>query len=115
MDAHRLAPFISAVECISTSSVLAPLLAIDVITGVVALVGSGILSGSLLLGIWCVFGLCVIFTLYAYVYWSINAPDRLQTEQYQLAHRRLLIGDERDPNSPKLIDSLPTANTAVGQ
>jgi hypothetical protein len=82
-------------------------LAVLVITGVIALFGSLILSGALLMGIWALFGVCVLFTLAAYSYWSAKEPNRLQTEKYQLAQQRLLIGDERDPNSIKMIESQP--------
>jgi hypothetical protein len=114
-DLQRIAPLISAVQRIQTSSVIAPLLAVLVITGVIALFGSLILSGALLVGIWALFGVSVLFTLAAYSYWSAKEPNRLQTENYQLAQQRFLIGDERDPNSIKMIESQPTANTALRQ
>ena len=102
-----------------SSSILAPLLVVDVIVGAVALFASlGKLVGlpePLLWSIWGLFGFCVLFTLSSYVYWSWAQPNRLQTENYQIEHQRLLlIGDERDPNSMKLIGSAPSANTKVG-
>jgi hypothetical protein len=114
-DAYRLAPLISAIQRIKTSSILAPLLVLDIIMGVVALIGSAFVPSPILETIWMVFIFCILFTLGAYAYWSYISPNRLQTERFQLEHQRLLvIGDERDPNSVKLIESAPSANTKVG-
>jgi hypothetical protein len=118
-DTYSFAPLISAIKRIQTSSILAPLLVVDVIVGAVALFASlGKLVGLRELLLWCIwglFGFCVLFTLASYIYWSWMQPNRLQTENYQLEHQRLvLIADERDPNSPKLIGSAPSANTVVG-
>jgi hypothetical protein len=114
-DVHRLAPLISAFQRIQTTSVLAPLFVPTIIVGVVGLIGSPFLPIVISGGLWILFGLCVLFTLGAYVYWSAKEPNRLQTERYQLEQKRLLlIGDERDPNSMKLIDSAPSANTVGG-
>lgn len=56
-----------------------------------------------------------MFTLGAYIYWSLAAPNRLQTERFQLEHQRmLLIGDERDPNDANMITAQVTANTHLG-
>ena len=114
-DIQRLAPLISAVERIRTSSVIAPLLALDVIVGVIALIATLMLPTNLLVWLWGLFGTCVLFTIVASIFCSFLGPHRLQTEQYQLDQRRLtLIGDERSPNSPKLIESTQSANTQVG-
>jgi hypothetical protein len=106
----------SAVERIKTASVLAPLLVLDVICATLALIATLLfgVSSNWLWVAWTPFLICTVFTLGAYGYWSIVAPNRLQTEHYQLAQQRLfLIGDERDPNSAKLIESAPTSNTAL--
>jgi hypothetical protein len=108
----------SAVERIKTASILAPLLVLDVICGALALTATPLIgvNSSWLWIAWSPFLLCVIATLAAYTYWSIVAPNRLQTEHYQLAQQKLqLIGDERDPNSSKLIDSLPTSNPVISR
>lgn len=115
LDASQFAPVISAVKRIQTSSIVAPLLAADVITGVIGLLGAFVLPYPILYGVWVLFGLCVLSSLGSYAFWSWKEPNRLQTERYQLEHQRLLlVGDERDPNSPKLIESTPSANTVVG-
>jgi hypothetical protein len=114
-DAHRLAPLISAIQRIKTSNILAPLLVLDIIMGVVALIGSAFVPSPILEAVWTMFFFCILFTLSAYAYWSYISPNRLQTERFQLEHQRLLlIGDERDPNSTKMIESTPSANTKVG-
>ncbi|BCA04157.1 hypothetical protein BDHH15_47290 [Bradyrhizobium diazoefficiens] len=109
-------PLMSAVERIKTASILAPLLVLDVICATLALLATPLIgvTNSLLWVAWIPFLICTAFTLASYVYWSMVAPNRLQTEHYQLAQQRLLlIGDERDPNSAKLINSAPTANNAI--
>jgi len=118
-DATYFAPLISAIKRIQTSNILAPLLAADVITGVIALFASltelAGLPEPLLWGVWGLFGLCILSTLIAYVYWSWRDPNRLQTERYQLEQQRLLLlGDERGPDSTKMIESTPSANVKVG-
>jgi hypothetical protein len=107
-------PLISAIERINTANVIAPLFVVDIVVGVVALIGSAFIPAPIPIALWVLFGFCVLFTLGAYVYWSLRAPNRLQTERYQLEHQRmLLIGDERDPNSAKFITAQATANTHV--
>jgi predicted membrane channel-forming protein YqfA (hemolysin III family) len=111
----RLAPLISIIEKIKTSSALAPLLALNVILGVVSLIATPMLRGDLLLWfIWVVFFGSVFFTLAVYLFWAKKSPNRLQTEHYQLAHQRLLmIGDERNPHSRTTIEGELTSNTVV--
>jgi hypothetical protein len=104
----------SAVQRIKTQSILAPLLALDVICGVMAL-GVTVMVGDTLLSrwIWVSFGVSVAFTLVAYTYWSFREPERLQTEDYRLAREHLmLIGDERNPNSPELLEGRPVSKAA---
>jgi hypothetical protein len=109
-------PFMSAVERIHTASVLAPLLVLDVICAVLALSATPLIGtqSSWLWVAWAPLLVSFIYTLLAYAYWSVKAPNRLQTENYQLQHQRLLlIGDERDPNNVKIIEGTATSNTAV--
>lgn len=105
----------SAVQRIKTTNILAPLLALTVICGFMAL-GLTFIIGPHILAVllWTLFALCVAGCLTAYVGWSFKDPDRLQTEDYQLARYQMqLIGDERDPNSAKMIDAAPIANTMI--
>ncbi len=112
MDAHRLAPLISAIQRIRTTNIIAPLFVVDIVVGVVGLIGSAFLPAPIVMALWALFGFCVLFTLGAYVYWSWAEPNQLQTERFQLEHQRmLLIGDERDPNDMKMITAQVTANT----
>ena len=99
-------------ERIRTGSVIAPLLALTFMVGLFALAISWSSNSSVINGLWCLFALCVIFTILAYIWWSIKEPERLQTEDYRLARHRIdVIGDERDPNDPKVIEGTPSANT----
>lgn len=114
MTPPQLAALLSAVQRIKTASIIAPLLALDVIAGAVALIATPFIPASLLLLPWMVFTACIAATLIAYLSFSIVDPNRLQTEDYQLAHHRImLIGDERSPNDAKLIDAAPVANTQI--
>lgn len=103
----------SLIERVRTGSVLAPLLALAVICGFAAF-GVTLRLGETLLPIclWTLFAFCVFATLVGFIGFALKDPDRLQTEDYRLARHRLeLIGDERDPNDPKLLTTAPTANT----
>lgn len=113
-----VAPLLSAIQRVKTASVLAPLLAFNVIIGTVALCATLLFDHKdpVLIALWCLFGICVFYTLGAYSFFAKSAPNRLQTEDYQLAHHRLnLIGDERNPNSAVLINSTLTSNAAMDQ
>jgi hypothetical protein len=105
----------SAVQRIKTSSVIAPLLAADAISGAVALAATFRLGAEALTWlVWGPFFGCVALTLIAYVFWSFREPNRLQTEDYQLERQRLdMLGDERDPNNPAVLRGPMTGNTAV--
>lgn len=103
----------SLIERVRTGSVLAPLLALTVICGSAAFgvtlrLGEAALTNCL----WGLFAFCVLATFGSYVGFALSDADRLQTEDYRLARHRLdVIGDERDPNDPKLLSATPTANT----
>jgi hypothetical protein len=102
----------SLIERVRTGSVLAPLLALTLVVGAAALGVTFSSRESLTYALWGLFAICVVATLIAYVVWAIRDPDRLQTEDYRLARHRLeILGDERDPNAPKLLEAAPTANT----
>lgn len=107
----------SAVQRIKTASILAPLLALTAICGSAALLATIVLGDSLLAWVlWSAFLLCVIASLSFYIYWSIRDPDRLQTEDYLLARRKIdLIGDERGPPAAKLIDESAISNPMIGE
>jgi len=103
----------SLIERVRTGSVLAPLLALTVI---VAFAAFGVMLWShdvfLTYSLWVLFAICVFVALGGYVAFGLFDADRLQTEDYRLARHRLeLIGDERDPNDPKLLNAATTANT----
>ncbi|WP_156647611.1 hypothetical protein [Methylobacterium sp. Leaf87] len=49
----------------------------------------------------------------AYLYFMIRAPDRLQSEKYQLDSRRLELGLDENHTSIKTIDMKPSANTRI--
>jgi len=62
---------------------------------------------------WAFFGLFAVaaaYTMWKYEHWAGSAPNRLQTEDFQLQMQRL-IGDERNPNSSALLGGAPVANT----
>jgi hypothetical protein len=104
----------SLIERVRTGSVVAPLLALTLICGVLAFSVTALPGpvDALVWCLWALFAICVAADLIAYTLFAIKDPDRLQTEDYRLARHRLdLIGDERDPNSEKLIEAAPTANT----
>jgi len=107
--------FYSLLERIRTGSIVAPMLALTFVVGLYAFLTTWASTNERLVWmLWGVFTLCVVATLGAYIYWAINEPDRLQTEDYRLARHKLdLIGDERDPNSMRLLSAPPTANTHV--
>lgn len=103
----------SLIERVRTGSVLAPLLALTVIVAFAAF-GITLWLGETLLTycLWGLFAFCVFAALAAYLAFALADPDRLQTEDYRLARHRLeLIGDERDPNDPRLLSAAPSANT----
>jgi hypothetical protein len=109
----------SLIERVRTGSALAPILVLTLISAAAAFstTVSHSLHGSdgLMWCLWGLFALCVVTALVVYCGFAINDPERLQTEDYRLARHRLdLIGDERDPNSDKLIEAPPTANTYLG-
>ncbi len=111
----RWGPLASVIERVRTGSVLAPLLALNLICGFAAF-GVTIWLGDTTLArlLWVLFAVCVTATLVIYVVFAIKDPEKLQTEDYRLARHRLdLIGDERDPNNVKMITSQATANTHV--
>jgi hypothetical protein len=105
----------SVIERVRTGSVLAPLLALTLICGFAAF-GVTLRLGDATLAwlLWVLFAGCVAATLVVYIAFAVKDPERLQTEDYRLARHRLdLIGDERDPNSAKMITAQVTANTHV--
>lgn len=108
-------PISSLIQRVQTSSVIAPLLALDIIVGLLALAMSAVLGETkLVYGICLAFGLCVATTIVAYIYWSFASPDRLQSENYMLEQKRIgLLGDERDPNNPRTIEARATSNTVI--
>jgi len=102
----------SLIERIRTGSILAPLLALTFIVGIFVVLTTWISHDIWLVErLWGLFALCVAAVLVAYIIWAVKEPDRLQTEDYRLARHRIdVIGDERNPNDPKLIEATPTAN-----
>jgi hypothetical protein len=100
------------IERVRTRSVLAPLIALDIIAAVGAVAFSALRGPVTMTWLpWGIFGVCVIATIGAFAAFAICDPDRLQTEDYRLARHRLdVIGDERDPNNPSLIEAAPTNN-----
>jgi len=103
--------FYSLIERIRTNSVMAPLLALTFMVGLFALATTWSANSTVVLGLWVLFGICAIFAMVMYLWWSINEPDRLQTENYRLEHHRLkVIGDERDPNNARIIEGESTSN-----
>jgi len=114
MFGQQLQQLYSLIERVRTGSIIAPLLALDLIVGVFASLMSMGSNSSVTNGLWVLFTLCVIVTILAYTGWSIKEPDRLQTEDYRLARHRIdVIGDERNPNDPKVIEAKPIANPRV--
>jgi hypothetical protein len=105
--------FYSLIERIRTNSVMAPLLKLTFMVGLFALATTWSSNPNIIIGLWGLFAICVIFSMLAYVGWSIKEPDRLRTESYRLEHHRLkqLIGDERDPNNAKIIEGERASNT----
>lgn len=104
----------SVVKRIKTQSVLAPLLALVAICGVIALGVLWKLDGPLSnWGFGSIVAICVLYTMVWYAIWSLHDPDRLQTEDYHLAQQHMaLIGDERNPNSPELLEGRSVSKTA---
>lgn len=105
----------SVIERVRTGSVLAPLLVMDVICGFAAFgVTLRLGDNNLVWALWAFFALCMTASIAMFVAFAIKDPERLQTEDYRLARHKLdLIGDERDPNSPKMITEQVSANTHV--
>jgi hypothetical protein len=96
----------SAVQRIKTQSILAPLLALNVICGAMGVATVWRVGDSPLGWGFCViFGASILFTMIAFTFWSFKDADRLQTEDFRLACQQMtLIGDERSPNSPELLE-----------
>jgi hypothetical protein len=114
MFGQQLQQLYSLIERVRTASILAPLLALTFMVGLFASLMSLGSNSSVINGLWSLFAFCVIVTILAYGWWSKKDPDRLQTEDYLLARlRRGVIGDERNPNDPKVIEAAPTPNPHV--
>lgn len=98
---------------VRTRSVIAPMLAITGTVGFFASVRGWLSPNSWISdSLWVLFFLCVVAAVAAYAHFSWKEPERLQTEEYRLALRRIdVIGDERDPNDMKVINAIPTSNT----
>lgn len=109
----------AAAKQVATRNILAPLLWMDAIVCLPAIVGLPFAPALLLP--WLL-GLALVppaFTLAAYTYWTFKDPDRLQSEPYLLEKRwfdtQVLIGDNR---TKQVIDitpeqTAPTPNTAI--
>jgi hypothetical protein len=98
-----------------TTSVLAPLLVVEIIVGVFAL-GLTALIGpdhTLTWVLWSAFLAILALIGLAYFIWSLVNPNRLQTEDYQIQQQVIkVLTDERHPG--KTIEHEPlTSNTAA--
>jgi membrane protein implicated in regulation of membrane protease activity len=110
-------PWSSAIQQVRTGSVLAPLLALSIITGMIALVATaGVGDTFIARCLWALFALVVLTTIGSYIAWSFAAPDRLQTEDYRLERHRIdVIGDERNPKRMQVIDTVAVATSNTMQ
>ncbi len=82
----------AVIERVSTKSILNPLLwlcAIILLTGIPAVC---LLAGVPQVLLMLLIAFVVVVTIAAYFMWSFKDPDRLQSEDYQLARHKILQG-----------------------
>ena len=102
----------TALERVKTSSAMASPLALCVIIVPTCLVLTAYSDG---LKMWLFFGIlafCIVFFAIIYIAWMFKDPNRLQSEDYQLA-RHQIMGDESRGN--RMIADIAVTNPLIGK
>lgn len=92
----------SVVERIRTNSVLNPLLWLCGIIETTALPAAYFSQGDAKVFFCFLAALPVVSAIVAYFIWMFKEPNRLQSEDYQLAHQRILQGTKEEDEFPTI-------------
>jgi hypothetical protein len=112
--ASRLNASQFALEKIKTNSAVNPLLWLAALVLPSSLMGAYFLPEFRLMFASAMLTV-IVAPIIAYFIWMFRDPNRLQSEDYQLAQQRLLLGDDRNPGVVKAVQGQMVTNDWAGR